>query len=92
MNQLKKCTCCLRGKCLTDFYKKANRIDARCKICVKNGKKDIRKKARKRSLENSKRRLSLKVLDILSFEIIETGTPSSELLHDVFTSFLKEVA
>lgn len=92
MNPIKKCTCCLKAKCLTDYYTKGNRIDSRCKACVKDGKKDTRKKVKKRSRENSKRRISRKTIDVVLFEVRQVGQPSQELQREIFSDFIKEVA
>lgn len=59
--ETKQCTKCLVTLPLTEFYSKGNRMDARCKPCVKSEKKT---KYVSREIELSTDRL-MKVFDVV---------------------------
>lgn len=59
--ETKQCTKCLAKLPITDFYSKGNRVDARCKACVKS---DKRTKYVSREIELSVDRL-LRVFDVI---------------------------
>lgn len=87
MRSLKTCTHCKTERPLSDFYSKGVRLDAKCKLCVKENKKNKRKSRNKKKQFDKKNRASSKTINISDYEIIETGE-LSDLGAELVVDFL----
>jgi hypothetical protein len=92
VNASKICTHCKIDKPLSDYYSKGNRLDAKCKDCVKKGKKKNRKAIKKKKEASSKRRKSSNTIDLINFQVRLSGELSSSSLEELVGELIKEAS
>lgn len=78
------CTECKKLKPRRDFYKKANRIDAKCKICILKSKAKRRASKKKANLRNVRTVLSVQSLEISCINL------DLEYATEQFVEFISE--
>jgi hypothetical protein len=90
MREEKKCTSCQLLKSYSEFYSKGNRLDAKCKTCVKAYKKESRKGKEKKRIQTKKRRKTTNTVYVDDFDFKVIGKFKKDLLREFINTLTRK--